>query len=117
MHLQYTPYVFPYVITGLLLVPMVHVAWRRRQRPGAAALVVTMVAVIGWCVGNALEIASVELGAKLLWANIEYIGIVTIPTAWWVFSVYYSGKRTGSPPALGRARDSARRHSHPRVDE
>lgn len=98
MHLQYTPYVFPYVITGLLLVPMVHVAWRRRQRPGAAALVVTMVAVIGWCVGNALEIASVELGAKLLWANIEYIGIVTIPTAWWVFSVYYSGQENWFTP-------------------
>jgi PAS domain-containing protein len=37
-----------------------------------------------------LEIGCTRLPAKLFWANVQYLGIVSVPVLWFVFGVQYS---------------------------
>ena len=89
--MRYTPYtlvlVFAVVVAGWL---MVH-AWRRGVG-GAREISVLSAAVFVWNLGYAAEISSVGLGAKVFWARVEYVGIVTVPVAWFVFSLGYTGR-------------------------
>ncbi len=59
---------------------------------GAIPLLFLMLAVIEWSLANALELGSANLSAKLLWANIEYLGIVVVPVMWLLFAFQYTGK-------------------------
>lgn len=45
-----------------------------------------------WSLGVTLEYCTVEFAAKLLWAKLEYLGIVGIPVAWFVFASQYTGR-------------------------
>ena len=71
---------------------LLFVAWRRRSSPGATLLAVLALAVTIWQVGYAFETASVSQSAKILWAKIEYLGIVTVATAWLSVTIQYSGR-------------------------
>lgn len=42
-----------------------------------------------WSAGYAMEFYSPSLEMMLFWAKVEYLGIVTIPVAWFVFSLSY----------------------------
>ena len=92
MYWEYTPYVLPLVITAAISAAVALMAWRRRRVPGAITLLVFMLAVVEWSVGNVLELGSPDLEAKLFWANLEYLGIVIIPVMWLVFALQYSGR-------------------------
>ena len=92
MHWQYTPYVLPLVIAAAISGAIGLVAWRRRHVPGATPLLVLVLAVVEWSLGNVLELGSAELEAKLFWANLEYLGIVTVPVMWLTFALQYTGR-------------------------
>ena len=66
--------------------------WRRRAARGAGAVVLMMLAVFVWSLGYAFEIGAAGLGAKVFWAKVEYVGIVTVPFAWLVFALRYAGR-------------------------
>ncbi len=66
--------------------------WRRRDARGAGAVVLMMLAVFVWSFGYAFEIGAAGLQAKVFWAKIEYLGIVTVPFAWLVFALRYTGR-------------------------
>jgi len=51
-----------------------------------------MLAVAEWSLGYALELGSIGLPAKIFWSNVNFFGIVTVPTAWLVFALHYAGK-------------------------
>ena len=87
------PYVIPLFLNALLSAGLAYVAWRRRPAAGAALSALVMLAVCEWSVAYILQIASPTLPAKLLWANVRYIGIVTVPTAWFLFALDYSGRQ------------------------
>jgi len=92
MYWQWTPYVLPLVMTAAISAAVALVTWRRRRVPGAVPLLVFMLAVVEWSVANVLELGSPDLGAKLFWVNLEYLGIVIIPVMWLVFALQYSGR-------------------------
>jgi N-terminal 7TM region of histidine kinase len=66
--------------------------WRRRSAPGAIGLVALLAAVAVWNAGYALEIAVGGLGPKLLWAKVQYLGIVSAPPAVFVAALGYTGR-------------------------
>lgn len=82
VNFEWTPFAIPYMTSGVMAVVVALVARRYRHRQGATALCCLVVAAAVWSLGNALEICSVGLEAKALWANIEYVGIVAVPVAW-----------------------------------
>src|SRR5919201_2629597 len=67
-------------------------AWARRHVPGATALCVVMLAVAWWAAGYSLELSSASLSAKVIWAKVEYLGIVLLPPAWLALALEYTGR-------------------------
>jgi PAS domain S-box-containing protein len=67
-------------------------AWRHRTVRGAAAFAVLMLAVMEWAFSYAPDLSSPELAVKVFWSKVEYLGIVTVPVAWLVFALQYTGR-------------------------
>lgn len=90
--LQYTPYILPLVISAIILATLGAYAWQHRTRTAASAFAVVMLASLIWTVGFALEIASVDLQAKLFWANVQFMGIAPLAVAWLTMVIDYTGR-------------------------
>ena len=65
--------------------------WHRRQAPGAGALLVLFVSTFVWTLGFLLEANSDTLGRQLFFNNIGYIGSMSVPVAWFIFAMHYTG--------------------------
>jgi diguanylate cyclase (GGDEF)-like protein/PAS domain S-box-containing protein len=90
MNLTFTPFASVLYITALVSVFVAILAWRRRNLPGAAALVVLMVTVTEWALASGIEAAVVGQTAKIFWAKMEYLGVTLAPTFFLVFTLEYS---------------------------
>jgi PAS domain S-box-containing protein len=65
--------------------------WRRRQAPGARAIIALTAATMVWTLGFYLEANSATLQQQLFFNNIGYLGSMSVPVAWFVFSLHYTG--------------------------
>ncbi|HVO69954.1 MAG TPA: histidine kinase N-terminal 7TM domain-containing protein [Aggregatilineaceae bacterium] len=89
--LQYTPYTLPLTLTALASALVAVVIWRRRPGQGVIPFVVMMAAVAEWTLFYLAELVVTDLQTKVIFAYCQYIGIVTVPVAWLVFSLEYTG--------------------------
>ncbi|MBE0478684.1 diguanylate cyclase, partial [Candidatus Aerophobetes bacterium] len=92
MSWQYTPYIWPLVISALTSVIIILVAWKRRHIPGSLPLMFIGGCVLQWSLCNVLELGSIELSAKIFWANLQYFGILILPVMWLVFALEYTAR-------------------------
>ena len=92
LHWQYNSYVLLLVIAAALSVTLAFFAWRRRPASGATPLVLLMLVVAEWSLAYALEVGSPNLQTKHFWAQMQYLGIVTVPVAWLAFVLQYTGR-------------------------
>jgi PAS domain-containing protein len=92
MSYQYTPYIWPLVVTTVVCSAVAVTAWRRRRVVGAVSLLVIMLAIIEWSVGYIFELSSVNLATVKFWANLGYIGIAIVPVGWFAFALQYTGQ-------------------------
>jgi PAS domain S-box-containing protein len=92
MHWQSTPYTLPLLIAATVTASLAAYAWRRRSAPGAMPFSLLMVAVTIWSLGYTLELAGAELPVKVFWAKVQYVGIVSVPTAWLAFALQYTNR-------------------------
>src|SRR5689334_16205213 len=83
--------IFLFATTGVLIAVALY-AWQRRTTAGAAALAWLALAVAEWVMTYALELASADMATKVLWAKLQYLGIVNAPLAWLTFTLQYTGK-------------------------
>jgi PAS domain S-box-containing protein len=67
-------------------------AWRYHTRPIATTFLVLMSALAWWSLTVVFEHASLDLSAKIFWVKMSYFGIVTLPTAWLVFTLQYANR-------------------------
>ncbi len=88
-----TLYAAPLYAVALLSAGLAVYTWRRRGTNGAGAMTVFLLALTTWAAGAALEISVAGLPAKLVWSRLEYLGIVTVPPAWLVFVLQYTGQQ------------------------
>jgi PAS domain-containing protein len=93
-----TLYAAPLYAVVALSAALAGYTWRRRVTSGAGAMTVFLLALAVWSLGAALEISAAGLPAKLLWARLEYLGIVALPPAWLVFVLRYTGQRRWLAP-------------------
>ena len=94
---QYTPYTIPLLVTAAVTVALAAYILSLRHRstgelPGALAFGILLLGVTEWCTSAALGMASVELEAKLIWANLSFVGIGVVPVSWFVFALNYTGR-------------------------
>ena len=84
-------FVIPLTLAFILSVVIATIGWRNKGRPGGLRLAALMAAAGLWSGLYALELAVSSLSAKTLFAQLEYLGIATIPLAWFLFARDYSG--------------------------
>ncbi len=81
----------PLVVTATLLITLALFTWQRRWVRGARPAMKFLLAVSIWILGYAVELALPSMGAKLLAAKLEYIGIVATPVTFLSFALDYTG--------------------------
>lgn len=89
---QSVPYVFPLGIAAAISAVLALFAWRHRSESGAVPFAILMVAVAEWALAYALQLASADYEAKILFSNAAFMGVVVVPTAWMAFSLQYTGR-------------------------
>lgn len=85
-----TPYVLVTGATALLSATVGSVAWRYRRVPGGLPLAFLMFAVAEWGLGAAIELAAVGIPAKIFWAKVEYLGVVSVPVLFLIFAFEFT---------------------------
>ncbi len=75
--------------------------WYHRELPGTTWIAVLMFAVAGWTLFSILESSSQDLGLRVTFLNIQYLGVVVVPVAWLAFAATYTGRgKWLTPPIL-----------------
>jgi PAS domain S-box-containing protein len=64
--------------------------WRRRDVPGAGAMLGLAAATFIWAFGYLNEAHGTTLEHQLFFCNIGYIGSMFVPVAWFIFALRYS---------------------------
>jgi signal transduction histidine kinase len=90
---QYTPYIWPAIASVVFLAVLAIYGWRRRSVPGAVQFAVLMFCGMLWALGSALELASKDLAAKILWAEYQSAWQVPTVTAGLWFALEYADLR------------------------
>jgi len=92
MSWQPSPYALALFISALVSGVVAVYAWRRRPTTGATPLSLFMLAATIWSLAYALELASVDLGAKVFWAKVQYFGIVSVAPLMLLIVLQYIGR-------------------------
>ena len=93
MHLQFTPFVIPLLLSTIISSYLAVLVWRRRPAPGASTFALILIVAAAWTAGYAIELCTVNPSTKLFWSNINFFATVFMPTAWLIFAVEYTGKK------------------------
>jgi len=86
----YVPFI--YFLTAIIYAWLGLLAWRKRPAIAVTPFAWTMLGMSVWSFMYGLEIFAPSLSSKILFANIEYIGIVSIPAFLLIFSLEFIGK-------------------------
>lgn len=90
---------FQYSSYGLITLSSVPIAaslaafiWSRRPGRGVIPFVILMLALMQWSVAGGLELMITDLETKIFLSQLTYIGITTVPVAWLIFVLEYTGR-------------------------
>ena len=68
------------------------IAWGRRPAPGARPLMALGGGIAIWTLSYAIHFAVVTETARFFWLQATYLGVLTVPTAFLVFSIRYANR-------------------------
>ena len=91
MNFQVAPFTFALFFAAAVALVLAVIGWRRRPTPGASAFVLFMLAVAVWDTCDAVHYMVTAEAAKLLWVQLEYVGIAVIAVAWFSYVLAYTG--------------------------
>ncbi|WP_435096408.1 histidine kinase N-terminal 7TM domain-containing protein [Halarchaeum sp. P4] len=80
------------VVAALVDAAVAVYAWCRRPAAGSLSLCALTVANGWWALGYLFELLAVDLPTKLLWARLEWLGVLAGPVAWLCFALTYTGR-------------------------
>ncbi|MXR22456.1 histidine kinase N-terminal 7TM domain-containing protein [Halobacterium bonnevillei] len=81
-------------IVSTIVSAIVAVYAHRRSVPGSRGVAAFSSATAVWAGGNAVQVAVTDLPTKLLAINVQYVGILVVPLAWFVFAAEYTGRES-----------------------
>lgn len=87
LQLEFTPYLFPFLLSLCITIGLGLYAARRRRIPANATFAWTMLALSYWTFCYIMELSSVTAGSKLFWASAKYPGAVAAPILWFILAV------------------------------
>src|SRR5271157_703533 len=92
MIFQYSPFLIPLLLSAALTGSLAYFGWRDRTNPVSGSFALLMIAAALWAVGYAIQLISADLETNLLFNTFEYVGIVTVPVAWLLVALCYTGR-------------------------
>jgi PAS domain S-box-containing protein len=87
MPYQWTPYVLPMIAGAVLSTLLALFTWQRSRISKSFSFLT--LALAEWSAAYVMELISTQLATKLIWAQVQYAGIVVVPVAWLVFALRY----------------------------
>ncbi|HVM72050.1 MAG TPA: PAS domain S-box protein [Anaerolineales bacterium] len=85
-------YVLSMILAAMLCMVIIVYVWpRRRKSSETMPLILLLAGIIEWICAALLGMLDQNLLHKLLWAKIEYIGVLSVPLAVLVFVLHHSG--------------------------
>ena len=91
MIFQNSPFLIPLLVSAGITGVLALMSLKRKSDPVTAPFFLLMCATTLWTIGYALQLASADLAANLFFNTIEYLGIVTVPVAWLLVVLCYTG--------------------------
>jgi signal transduction histidine kinase len=85
-------------VVSTIVSAIVAVYAHRRSVPGSRGVAAFSTATALWAGGNAVQVAVTDLATKLLAINVQYVGILVVPLAWFVFAAEYTGRESWVTP-------------------
>ncbi len=77
------------VLAGLSI-GTVWIAWRRRAAPGAMPFLFLEFGGMLWALTSGLEKLTLSPATKILLSKIQYLGVVSVPVFWFLFTLEYT---------------------------
>ncbi|MDD1716295.1 MAG: ATP-binding protein [Methanolinea sp.] len=68
--------------------------WRHRDVSISRPFTLLMAAATLWTLGEAVQALNVDLATALIANTLEYPGIVTVPVAWFLLALFYTGRES-----------------------
>ncbi len=87
---EYTPYIWPSFLTAVFLIALSAYGWRRRSVPGALPFAIGSLLAALWAAGSVLEVAAVDVAAKIFWARFQAVWQLPATTAISCFLLEYA---------------------------
>ncbi len=87
---DYTPQIWPYLLTALLLVALAIFSWRRRAVPGARPFAAACLFALIWVAAAAAESMALDPAAKLAWFKFQAVWQLPTLTAITCFVLEYA---------------------------
>ncbi|RPJ77927.1 MAG: PAS domain S-box protein [Alphaproteobacteria bacterium] len=78
-------------LIAVLLAIKVYKAFNYRRTPFSKYFILLMLSISLWSVSYAFEVGFIDIELKYFFARFQYLGIVLIPLAWFLFAAEYSG--------------------------
>ncbi len=100
MNWEISIYSIPLWIASFVTALLARYAWRFRNFLGAKSFMLLMISVAIWCLGYGFEIAAPGFPLKLFWAKIQYLGIVSVPLFWVVYTIHFTGNSSWLSPRV-----------------
>ncbi len=86
------PMIISLTITCGIALTLAILGARNSHRPAAKPFIFFMLGAAIWSLGNLIEISATQANLKLFAIQFEYIGIVLIPTNWFLIALIYTGQ-------------------------
>src|SRR5215213_2632427 len=85
--MQYTPYIWPFIVSLFATIALGIYAVRHRDIPTVPTFIWLMVALTFWTFCYLMELSSASLAGKTFWLVAKYPGSTTGPVLWFVLSL------------------------------
>ncbi len=80
-------------LAGIISVILMVYLWQRRDESRTVLPVILLLfSVAIWLFGYIVELTRTDLAERVFWADVQYIGIVILPVAWFIFTLEYTGR-------------------------
>ena len=90
--LTYNPIILPLILSVIISLWLGFYALTRRRNQQADLFALLMVLLSVWTTCYIFGLSSVSLSGKIFWLRTKYIGSVTTPIIWLIYSAYFTRK-------------------------
>jgi diguanylate cyclase (GGDEF)-like protein len=99
----YSPWLVPLFISTGILFLLWGYAYRKREENQARTFMWLMVSLLIWTICYILGLASDDLAGKIFWLRMKYLGSVSAPIIWFMFSLQFTQNENVLTPRVKAA--------------